>query len=90
MPAPSEPIAEAPPASEHLTNYDRQHLKIYLRLLDADADAADWREVAAIVLGLDPAADPDRARRVHAAHLERAQWMTRVGYRDLLAGRYAH
>ena len=86
----AEPIADTPPGSEHLTDYDRRHLKTYLRLLDADADAADWREVAAIVLGLDPAADPERAQRIHAAHLARAQWMTRVGYRDLLVGRYAH
>lgn len=86
----SEPIADAPPAADHLTDYDRSHLKTYLRLLDAAADHADWREVATIVLGLDPGAEPDRAYRVHAAHLERAQWMTRVGYRDLLTGRYAH
>ena len=84
------PIREVPPTSDHLTDYDRSHLKTYLRLLDAAADNADWREVASIVLGLDPGADPERARRVHAAHLDRAQWMTRVGYRDLLSGRHAH
>ncbi len=90
MNAASEPVAEAPPASEHLTDYDRRHLKTYARLLDAAAEQADWQEVAAIVLGLDPAAEPDRSRRVHEAHLDRARWMTQVGYRDLLAGRHAH
>ena len=90
MNAASEPIADAPPASEHLTDYDRSHLKTYLRLLDAAADDADWREVAAIVLGLDVETDAERARRVHAAHLERARWMTRTGYRDLLSGRHVH
>ena len=90
MNAASEPVAEAPPASEHLTDYDRRHLKTYARLLDAAAEQADWQEVAAIVLGLDPAAEPDRSRRVHEAHLDRARWMTQVGYRDLLAGRRAH
>ena len=90
MTAASLPVADAPPASEHLTEYDRSHLKTYLRLLDAAADDADWREVATIVLGLDPGAEPERAHRVHAAHLERARWMTRTGYRDLLSGRYAH
>jgi len=79
-------IAEAPPASEHLTDYDRSHLKTYARLLDAAAEHADWREVASIVLGLDPASAPDHARRVHTAHLERARWMTTTGYRDLLGG----
>ena len=90
MTAASTPVADAPPASEHLTDYDRAHLKTYLRLLDAAAEDADWREVATIVLGLDPCADPQRARRVHAAHLERAKWITQTGYRDLLSGRYAH
>ena len=90
MNAASEPVAEAPPASEHLTDYDRRHLKTYARLLDAAAEQADWQEVAAIVLGLDSTAEPDRSRRVHEAHLDRARWMTQVGYRDLLAGRHAH
>ena len=84
------PLRDAPPAFEHLTDYDRSHLKTYLRLLDAAAEEADWREVAAIVLGLDPGAEPERAHRVHSAHLERARWMTRVGFRDLLVGRFAH
>ena len=84
------PVADAPPVSDHLTDYDRSHLKTYLRLLDAAAEDADWREAATIVLGLDPGAEPERAHRVHAAHLERAKWMTQTGYRDLLSGRYAH
>ena len=90
MTAASLPVADAPPASDHLTDYDQSHLKTYLRLLDAAAENADWREVAAIVLGLAPEEDPERARRVHAAHLERARWMTRVGYRDLLTDRHVH
>ena len=77
-------LADAPPASEHVTEYDRGHVKTYLRLLDAAADHADWREVADLVLGLDVASDPDHARRVHDAHLARARWMTTNGYRDLL------
>ena len=67
-----------------MTDYDRRHLKIYARLLDAAADHADWREVAHLVLGLDVASNPERAQRVHGAHLDRARWMTTRGYRDLL------
>lgn len=77
-------IAEAPPASDQLTDYDRQHLKLYARLLDAAAEHADWREVAVLVLNLDVDGDPERARRTHDAHLARARWMTTAGYRDLL------
>jgi hypothetical protein len=67
-----------------LTPYDQEHIVTYLRLLDADADAADWREVARIVLHRDPGRDPDRARRAFDTHLERARWMTEHGYRQLL------
>lgn len=77
-------IADAPPASDDLTEYDRGHLKTYARLLDADAQQADWREVASVVLDVDADREPERARRVHDAHLERARWMTTTGYRRLL------
>ena len=87
---PTTTIAEAPPAFDHLTDYDRRHLKTYARLLDAAADDACWEEVAEVVLGLDPTIEPDRSRRIHESHLERARWMTRVGYRDLLCGRHPH
>jgi len=43
------------------------HLVTYLRLLDADADGADWREVATIVLNLDVEKDQGRAQRVGKA-----------------------
>jgi len=78
-------LQDEPPALNEVTDYDLCHGTIYLRLLDASADGADWTEAAEIVLGLDPRSDADRARRVHDSHLERARWMTRVGYRDLLA-----
>ena len=78
------PLLEEPPTGEIVTAYDLQHTTIYIRLLDAAADGADWREVATIVLGLDPDAEPDRVRRIHDSHLKRARWMTRSGYRQLL------
>jgi hypothetical protein len=58
----------------------------YLRLLDADAQGADWREVARVVLHLDPGQETDHARRAFESHLSRAKWMTEHGYRDLLRG----
>lgn len=75
---------DAPPADEHITAYDECHFITYLRLLDAADEGADWREVAAIVFGLDPVAEPDRSRRVYDGHLGRARWMTTHGYRHLL------
>jgi hypothetical protein len=84
-PPPLDPeIADAPPLSNELTDYDRSMLIVYLRLLDAAAEGADWREVARIVLKTDPEKEPARARRVYEAHLARARWMTEHGYRHLL------
>jgi hypothetical protein len=58
----------------------------YLRLLDAEAEGVDWREVARIVLHIDPDRKPDQARHAFESHLARAKWITKHGYRDLLRG----
>lgn len=79
---------DEPPHSEQLTEYDRAHFATYLRLLDAEADAAHWAEAVRIIFGLDPEQHPERAYRVHEAHLARAHWMTENGYRDLLRSAY--
>jgi hypothetical protein len=45
--------ADLTPSDPVLTRYDEEHLVTYLRLLDANADGADWREVSRIVLHID-------------------------------------
>ena len=77
-------VADVAPFAPTLTDYDMEHLVTYLRLLDADAEEADWREVARIVLHLDPVHEPDRARHALDSHLARAKWMMEHGYRHLL------
>jgi hypothetical protein len=84
------PVADTAPVESVLTGYDEEHLITYLRLLDAVADGADWREVAKIVLHIDPDREPDRARRAWESHLARAKWMTESGYRHLLRGGAPH
>jgi hypothetical protein len=79
-------VADTAPSDSVLTVYDEEHVITYRRLLDADAQGADWREVARIVLRLDPGQDSDRARRAFEGHLSRAKWMTEQGYRQLLRG----
>lgn len=79
-----DPFEDAPPSGPQLTDYDRSHIKLYMRLLDASADGADWREAVEVLFGIDPEREPDRARLIHDSHLERALWMTRTGYRQLL------
>jgi len=80
----TSPIADEAPSASTVTDYDRAHLKLYLRLLDADAEGAAWDDVARLLLEIDPVADPDRAKRRHENHLIRARWMTDQGYLDLL------
>jgi hypothetical protein len=72
----------APTAS--VLAYDEQHAKTYLHLLDAEAESADWKEAARIVLHIDP-------EKEHAASSRRASprahWMTKHGYSHLARGR---
>jgi Uncharacterized conserved protein (DUF2285) len=77
-------IAAIAPWSEGLTDYDLEHLAVYLRLLDAEAAGADWREAAGMVLRLGPDEAEASARRCWETHLARARWMTDTGYRLLL------
>ena len=80
------PVADSAPTDCVLTGYDELHKITYLRLLDAEAANADWREVARLVLNIDPDKEAERAHRVWKSHLERAHWMTEHGYRHLLRG----
>jgi type VI secretion system activator RovC-like protein len=77
-------VAAIAPAVPILTPYDYAHRVTYLRLLDAHAEGADWREVARIVLYIDPDRETEEARRTYESHLARAQWMTEHGYKLLL------
>ncbi len=77
------PVADRAPDGPRLTKYDWHHFVTYWRLLDAEADGADWREVAKIVLFLDPDIDEARAHTAWESHLERAHWMTRSGWRQI-------
>ncbi|OJY74079.1 MULTISPECIES: DUF2285 domain-containing protein [unclassified Rhizobium] len=82
-----EDFLDQPPGGAVLTAYDQAHLRLYLRLLDADAEGADWKEVVEVLFGICAKTEPERAARVHTAHLARAKWMTTSGYRELLGPR---
>ena len=80
------PVSDTAPNDAILTAYDERHLITYLRLLDAESDGADWQEAARIVLHIDAAREPARARTAWETHLARAHWMTKSGYHHLLRG----
>ena len=77
-------VEDEAPAAPDITIYDEEHFVTYMRLLDAEADGADWKEVARIVLHRDPVSDETRTRQCWESHLARAQWMTKKGYRRIL------
>ena len=85
MPPLNPTVADSAPDEPALTPYDEQHAVTYARLLDAEADNADWHEVARIVLHIDPVSEPVRARSAYESHLARAKWVVRHGYRHLLS-----
>lgn len=72
-------VADVAPNELALTAYDEQHVVTYIRLLQAESQGADWREVARIVLHIDPEQQPDRARTAYQSHLGRAKWVTEQG-----------
>lgn len=72
-------VADIAPNELALTAYDEQHVVTYIRLLQAESQGADWREVARIVLHIDPEREPDRARTAYQSHLGRAKWVTEQG-----------
>ena len=78
------PFEDRPPRLDRVGPYDEKHLTSYLRLLDAEAEGADWKEAVAIIFGLDAEKEPERAKLVYDSHLARAHWMTAKGYRHLL------
>jgi hypothetical protein len=63
MQPPLDPdVADLAPTEPLLTPYDQEHAITYMRMLDADAEGADWRAVSQIVLHIDPDQDVERAR----------------------------
>ena len=77
-------VADLAPNEPRLTVYDEQHAVTYIRMLDAEADGADGREVSRIVLHIDPEREPQRARRAFDSHLARAKWAAGIGHKQLL------
>lgn len=45
-------IDHVAPTASVITAYDERHAITYLRLLDAEAAGADWKDVVRIVLGM--------------------------------------
>ena len=77
-------VDDIAPTGDAITAYDERHFVTYLRLLDAKAEDADWKEVARIVLHRDPVAEESRTHRCWHSHLKRAQWLSQQGFKRIL------
>ncbi|MDE2184660.1 MAG: hypothetical protein KGJ78_16695 [Alphaproteobacteria bacterium] len=75
-------VADEVPWSDHVTEYDRAHFILYLRLLDGVILGASDDELCRAILDIDPRSV--LAKKTLTSHLSRARWMAETGYRDLL------
>lgn len=75
-------VAERAEWAEIITLYDRQHILTYARLLDAERDNVDWRDGVREILRQDPDKDPRAAQICWESHLERARWISTVGFQQ--------
>jgi hypothetical protein len=76
-------VADEAPNNPTLTAYDEEHLLVYVRLLDAEADGADWMEAALLVLRFDPILEPKHSYCL-AKSLNASQMDAENGYEHLL------
>lgn len=77
--------SEGPPCCDTLTEYDRRHMNLYYRLLDAEIHASSWEVAVEVLFGINPEAERERAQRIYEAHLDRARWLrAHSGYAELL------
>src|SRR5215831_17625144 len=87
MPPLNPDVADFAPSVPELTPYDHDHAITYMRMLDADAEGADWREVAQIVLHIDSEREPGRAKLAFESHLARAKMDDKRGIPALASTR---
>lgn len=71
-------VKDRAPTDTRITSYDQAHFLTYARIQDAVAAELDWRDGAREILLLDP--DTEGAWLCWASHVERAQWISTVGF----------
>jgi hypothetical protein len=71
------------PSSDAVTQYDRDHLQEYVKLLDAVARGMNDDEMCGCILKIDPSYDRSQAHQTLESHIRRAQWMTKTGFRQI-------
>src|SRR3954466_5353096 len=75
MPPVASDIADTAPSGKLLTSYDKEHLATHLRLLDAHAEGAGWRESHEWCCALIGKMNVIGVRKAFDSHLSGARWM---------------
>lgn len=78
-------IADEPPWSHNLTDYDKTHFSLYMQLLSAAAENASEAEMAEGIFGINPIDEFERAQRAVRSHLVRVNWILSTGYAELFS-----
>jgi hypothetical protein len=76
-------LRETAPTGDVVTDYDRAHLQLYIQLLDARSAGVSSDEMCRFILEIDPTSDPVSAQKLLESHLERADWMSSAGFRQI-------
>ncbi|NJL73614.1 MAG: hypothetical protein HC888_19885 [Candidatus Competibacteraceae bacterium] len=76
-------VADQAPTCDAITDYDRAHLAVYTRLLDANRDGASPEDMARAILGLEIQNNNDQIQSILNSHLDRARWMSTRGFQLL-------
>jgi hypothetical protein len=71
------------PTDDVVTDYDRAHFQRYVRLLDARKQGVSADDMCRHILEIDPASEPENAKLILTSHLDRATWMSRVGFHKI-------
>jgi hypothetical protein len=77
-------LPTTPPTTDAFTPYDQAHFALYLGVLHARAEGTPDPEIARAVFGIDPDADPLRARTMVETHYQRALWLAGPGGRHIV------
>ncbi|MFN3249386.1 hypothetical protein [Roseibium album] len=78
-------VKESVPWSDYISEYDREHFSLYMKLLNAASDGADDAELARSIFGVDQVASPASPANIVESHLARANWLLVEGYKELFA-----
>jgi hypothetical protein len=78
------------PWSEEFTPYDEAQFALYMRMLTAVRKFTPEGQICSLILGIDAAKEPERAKKRFDNHLKRAVWLTNEGVHLIFPDKCSH